>query len=368
MAIEWPQELIDHVIDQLAVDADSLKSCSLVCRAWVPRCRSHLFKSCSLHTKDIDRHGVHNILSFRDLLRSSYCTFVPHVRCLRTTQRAWDIHDSLYQEIAVDLRRLTSVIELVMKISIYHQHADLFFSAGFFMSFPQITQLRLNCRLYQNGHLSVFRAPVPIPIIDLISLFPALQELEVSGSEHSTWADPRAGALPPKGLRVLVLVSRPSCSILAWLYAANSLRNVHSLKLHDGDPPTVRAALQQIGDSLRDLDISLDPLSDRDGMFDFSLHPSLEAVSIRWWTAPTAVMGLIRRLAGLPLRRLLLEVHAKLFQVPDWEELDAFFSPARFPLLRSVTFRFYRGYEQHEIIRSRLPMLEASGRLLVKEF
>lgn len=148
----------------------------------------------------------------------------------------------------------------------------------------------------------------------------------------------------------------------------------------------MRAPLQQIGDALRHLDIALDTLSDRDsmythplffrsssdsfrsGMFNFSLHPSLEAVSIRWWAAPIAVMRLIRRLAGLPLKRLSLEIHVELFQDLDWEELDVFLFPARFPLLRSVTFRCYRG-DEHEIIRSRLPMLEASGRLqLVKEF
>ena len=42
-----PQELIDMIVDQLAVsgDPDSLRRCSLVSKQWRPRCRYHLFKA-----------------------------------------------------------------------------------------------------------------------------------------------------------------------------------------------------------------------------------------------------------------------------------------------------------------------------------
>lgn len=41
---EISQELVDMIVDWLAGDYDSLKSCSLVSRKWRPRCRYQLFK------------------------------------------------------------------------------------------------------------------------------------------------------------------------------------------------------------------------------------------------------------------------------------------------------------------------------------
>jgi hypothetical protein len=38
------QELIDHVLDFLCDDKQGLLSCSLVCKAWLCRARSHIFR------------------------------------------------------------------------------------------------------------------------------------------------------------------------------------------------------------------------------------------------------------------------------------------------------------------------------------
>lgn len=45
MTLVLPQELVDMVIDELRRDQPSLRNCSVVCTAWVPRCRIHLFKN-----------------------------------------------------------------------------------------------------------------------------------------------------------------------------------------------------------------------------------------------------------------------------------------------------------------------------------
>ena len=42
-----PQDVIDYTVDFLFNDRDSLKQCSLVCRAWQPRVNLHLFQSFS---------------------------------------------------------------------------------------------------------------------------------------------------------------------------------------------------------------------------------------------------------------------------------------------------------------------------------
>ncbi|KAF8877370.1 hypothetical protein BD779DRAFT_1804006 [Infundibulicybe gibba] len=71
-----PPEVIDLIIDQLAGEDDrrTLKSCSLVCRSWLPRARHYLFSTISVvRTKSIP--ALH-------LLRSPLCTIHPHVRRL----------------------------------------------------------------------------------------------------------------------------------------------------------------------------------------------------------------------------------------------------------------------------------------------
>lgn len=43
-----PQELVDHIVDHLHDDPITLNSCSLVCHAWLPTSRLHLFAKISL--------------------------------------------------------------------------------------------------------------------------------------------------------------------------------------------------------------------------------------------------------------------------------------------------------------------------------
>lgn len=44
-----PEELLDHVVDLLHDTRDTLKSCSLVSKSWIPRTRKHLFARVGLH-------------------------------------------------------------------------------------------------------------------------------------------------------------------------------------------------------------------------------------------------------------------------------------------------------------------------------
>ncbi|KAK7025447.1 hypothetical protein VNI00_015975 [Paramarasmius palmivorus] len=49
-----PPEIFDQVVDHLEDSPTDLKSCSLVCRDWVPRSRFHLFRSLSLPIEEVD--------------------------------------------------------------------------------------------------------------------------------------------------------------------------------------------------------------------------------------------------------------------------------------------------------------------------
>lgn len=53
----FSQELYDIIIDHLATDNDSLRACSLVCRAFLPRSRSHLFRTLFAFKSDVLKKG-----------------------------------------------------------------------------------------------------------------------------------------------------------------------------------------------------------------------------------------------------------------------------------------------------------------------
>ncbi|KAF9270871.1 hypothetical protein L218DRAFT_993407 [Marasmius fiardii PR-910] len=49
-----PSEIIEHVLDQFGDSVPDLKTCSLVCRDWLPRARHHLFHTLSLPFEEKD--------------------------------------------------------------------------------------------------------------------------------------------------------------------------------------------------------------------------------------------------------------------------------------------------------------------------
>ncbi|KAJ7254636.1 hypothetical protein B0H12DRAFT_1233300 [Mycena haematopus] len=367
MAFPLPQELIDVVIDFVAGDLwaqwYTLRICAQVCRSWVSRSRSHFFeRSLSLESD--------NVAVFRDLLQSPNCTFHSHVRKLRLN--SWEPQDRDFDEIlvAADLRRLENLcaLEIHIYISEDTEYVDSF-RAEFLTAFPTVTSLQLSSYI-RNGQ--------SLPLIDLISSFPALRKLHICDMPGAGPYSP-SRATPPQGLRSLKLVGQSPGPILAWLHAAEHLPTVDSVTLHklrSGHIAIVRAAMQQIGGALRHFDISLE-LVDRQisavdstmGLLDWSLHPDLRTLAIRdssWGSkgdfGPDQVLPLLRTLAAPKLEWLELELNQALYQAPDWAVIDALLGPARFPCLRTVVFA-RNSLREHEFLRGVLPLLADSGLL-----
>ncbi|KAJ6584362.1 hypothetical protein B0H19DRAFT_1104805 [Mycena capillaripes] len=145
--IQFPQELIEEIIDHLA-DGHSrhLRLCSLVCHAWLSRSRSHLFASCSPHTA--------NILGFRSLLQSPCCTFLPHVRRIYTLRYSWDPNDGCFDELMEYLRLLTGVSTLEMEGTnvVSAATVNAFFSYGICYGFPARHTPRPQIQIYGGGN------------------------------------------------------------------------------------------------------------------------------------------------------------------------------------------------------------------------
>ncbi|KAF7367501.1 hypothetical protein MSAN_00813000 [Mycena sanguinolenta] len=267
-----PQELIGEVVDHLGDDSDTLKACSLVSWAWVSRCRAYLFETCALNPD--------NIAPFRDLLLSTECTFSSHIRRIQASRYSGSPDDHIFDEIAATVRGLKDISELYiqMKLSSVHSDAYPYFRTGFITAFPHATRLDLDFAVKDY-----WRPRVTVPLLETISFFPALRELHIFELWQDAW-DSSTTRVPPPNLHCLELHGNSMDPILIWLNTSNHLRNVDSLTLsspHNGNVPIVRAAMQQIGCSLRYLEIDLfNPEVDHASVFDLRLHPNLQTLVI----------------------------------------------------------------------------------------
>ncbi|KAJ6569466.1 hypothetical protein B0H19DRAFT_1066200 [Mycena capillaripes] len=373
MSIELPQELIEQILDHLADDIGTLRACTLMGRAWVYPSRSYLFKTCRLNPD--------NILVFCELLRSPHsCIFLPHIRSITAFRNYWHPNDGWFDEIAAHLyNNLTCVRTLEMKLNFIK--AGPFFQTGFVAAFPKVTRLVLTCD---------FGSLQPAPLIDMICLFHALQELDIRELTHYSVqriSDPSASAVPPRGLHTLKLSLHSTRPILAWLHASSHLPSVNSVTLppmllrgHD-QVNAMRAALQQLGDALHDFDIT--PCANQAGtVFDLSLHPNLRTLAVRDFELtdsftnpflstnealaldPKTILLLIKG-ASPTLEHFCLSPAKSMYQNFEWATLDAvLYSATRFPLLRSVVLTCTD--TDCDFLREELPLLGAAKVLKFK--
>ncbi|KAJ6469438.1 hypothetical protein C8R45DRAFT_431206 [Mycena sanguinolenta] len=362
-----PLELVENILDHSAGDTRCLKNCSLVSRAWVSRCRIHLFGECALWPS--------RIAAFCDLLRSPECTFLPHVGNIHSLVHYGPGDYAIYDKIAEDLGRLINVRELEMTVMAPYSLEK--FHTFLRTSFPTITRFILDLRNSEN--------PGSTLLANIICLFPALQEVNIATT--AVLEGIPCGVVPPRGLCSLAFCRNSAGQMLSWMDAADQLSNVDSLtlpSLRGPDIPTVYKVLQQSGNKLYHLYLTLP--GGLEGvetlqMIDLSLHQSLQTLCIRDLSAHSDtqetilwIPGLIMQLRTPALERLTLVLSLcwPPYEMVDWTAIDGFLSPVRFPCLRSVVLKceyhgdkfFYthgRKLDTHEFVRKALPMLADSG-------
>ncbi|KAF7377783.1 hypothetical protein MSAN_00201600 [Mycena sanguinolenta] len=356
-----PQELIDEIIDHLANCSDHLRTCSLVSRAWVPRCRSHLFKTCRLYS--------HSVVGFRDILSVPGCTFLRDICEIDVCKSSCDEVTSGYlDEIAPVLASLTSIRALRMTFG--HSLRRAFFCNGFSTGFPNVTRLTLSFQGHYDGEPGA-------PLIDLIRLFPVLQELYISRFDGIV-SDPSPQAVPPPGLRRLELQDDALRPILMWVSVSKHPK-VDSLTLSNlcGNAAVVRAATAQMRD-LRHLDIDLTWSMESGGnhtpILDFLPHSSVRTLIVRDTSHDLEhanvheMMLLITKLSSPTLESLTMDLNLLLYMNMDWGALDTAW-PKRFPRLQNVLVECGRhdGHSDHgQFLYEALPLLAASRMLSIK--
>ncbi|KAJ6486728.1 hypothetical protein C8R45DRAFT_995654 [Mycena sanguinolenta] len=358
MPSQLPQELIEEILHYFDVgDSETLKACSLVCRAWVFRARSTLFRKCFLRPN--------TIRTFRDLSRSSNCTFKRHVRSVDVTRHCGHSNDHVFTEIAPDVVELVRVRELQMNFTCTASHA--FYCTVFIAAFPHVTRLTIS---FEN-HLEK-----PMPIIEMICLLPALRELYIQWMKNDIIANAPPSAIPPHGLHAVHFDGGPSVvPIVRWLTVTNHLCNLDSItfsQVYGSVLPIVRESLKQLGSHLYHLEIDLYGMIledvDPSSVFDLTLHPNLQTLTVRDdMPDQDTLFRVVTRLVAPNLERMSVHLDPLYQNWDHWVTLDGFFNGARFSSLQTVKFMCYRPDHEDEShddtrLRESLPLLVASGR------
>ncbi|KAJ6598456.1 hypothetical protein DFH09DRAFT_1304240 [Mycena vulgaris] len=352
-----PGDILDAIIDAATPrtivhpeDNLSLHTCSLVCRAWLPRTRHHLFK----------RRQVTS--TFMKLLAADRCTFAPHVRELRLQWRSGHPDDKLHEHDAALLRRLTGVHTLELYLFSMPNIADARFHSAFLAHFVHVTRLEI---------CYAFSGPDDF-IADTICMFPLLTQLAVTASAPG--ASPGLPFVAPENLRELRL-SNYGMSVLSGFCDSGSLRNLHSLDLPHISPetePVVAAAFRALAGSLSHL--HLHGPGDTPDAIDISPLVNLESFRIDlppWATvAPYERFFLcISQLSSTFLETFSLRVSARGQRLMNWQAVDAFLLSGRFPRLKRFNWDLYGGYEHDsKYVLDNLPRLSKSSVTVIRSY
>ncbi|KAJ7739321.1 hypothetical protein B0H14DRAFT_2990951, partial [Mycena olivaceomarginata] len=239
MECPLPLEVVETILAQLQHDFAALKSCSFVCRSWLPSCRAHLFRHLQLrHAGRASPENWHHFLSNSPHMLSYIKELA--VLCERSSWVSWDpILPALMEKLA-NLQQ----IEL--------HGCDL----------PWLPA-RLSSAIY-----TLFRSPLmrrvslrlcvlPSSCFDLFG--PALQNIalsDVASEEDSGPARPRR----------LTIEGKTVGSVIDWLIPSLERHELEDLehlclKYHGDDADALQAVerLLQCAGSLKTLDISLYP-------------------------------------------------------------------------------------------------------------
>ena len=216
-------EIVDLVIDFLRGDIQSLKSCSLVCKSWYPRCRYHLFRSIRIPGKWVS--------VFLQSLRSTPSEIITTLEIggsyWRPTKKIWAgiaLNVPAIQSLTltrVDLRRVSAASLVGLKL----KHLAFEYSRGYTLrDFAQIA-----CS------------------------FPHLEILKFNECYFSSIPGQTIERLPQTLHKLIVLLERPrSTQILEWVAIHDPLPLIKTLSMKT-DASLWRDFATMFGDTLERL-------------------------------------------------------------------------------------------------------------------
>ena len=218
-------EIFDIIVDHLHDNHKALAACSLVCRAWLPSSRYHLF-----FTVQVSDTG--NLTRFLDELDSPLSTIAPFVRTLTLHECDYISPPKSTRDMETTSRTATSEIDART------------------VSLSRLVALKkLELHRFHFNHFNEF--------IDIVSVFPLLKEISldvVQWEDDQALEEPNRG--PPPALQVICLGQCDKGRILNWVTSEEVVPMVKIVNLRQIVPSqmsSIRRFLRIVGPSLEQL-------------------------------------------------------------------------------------------------------------------
>lgn len=361
-----PIELISEIIRHLKHHDMTLRSCSLVCRTWLPLSRYHLFYRIHLH------HS--NVSSFVALLKSKsgslIGSYVQQVTIFRELS-----HPTWMKEILPVLSLYLHPTSLYLNIqNAIHRDYLFFESEGYPLykedlsvfrdAFQEVTRLSLclECDTFSEG-------------VQVVCAFPLLENLEM----HGDWFLGRKSYVPIDTPSLPSRVRNISCfqggsTFFLWLLRQPQPTSVTSLSLRDTSvTEAVKLYVQTLGKTLRHLSFesnfqqSTGPpdhidISQNVGLHSIALYSQIDVIS--------SAFHLLSQVRSPDIEKI--EIGLSDYEFPSslmdlgqpelWSSLDTVLSTPQFSKLRELTVTMPCSFHK---IESLLPMSKSRGILCV---
>jgi hypothetical protein len=250
MLATFPAELIDAITEYLRHDVHALANCSLVCRAWLPWGRAHLFNLVDLSVK------LRRVDAFLSLLRSPNPTFLHCVRWLKVRDGLLSYEVAWVEQALPLLQKLENVETLgVWQLSWDSLGGEA--RNALLHGFMRVSTLEI-----RNSHFATDEQ-----IINFITAFPLLRNLSINVVRWSAtvpWSDAAFAKFPPPHLETLSLGSCPKQHILEWLMSGNNSPKSNTIYFHSilsGEGYFIGRYLVSLGPSLQHLRLEFGGLS-----------------------------------------------------------------------------------------------------------
>ncbi|KAJ7025758.1 hypothetical protein C8F04DRAFT_1127484 [Mycena alexandri] len=352
-----PLEITDHILDCVASQRvkkvrATLASCSLVCRGWVYQSRFNFFRDCRLLVH------LNNALAFAALLRSPYCTILPHVRRLTMVMNSLRVFaqgDTFrgFDDINDDLRLLAAVESLKLSGSCWAAHGAPP-RRGFMSSLAGVVDLEIDCPdMGDLDHASLIICAFPALRRLTVHQFSIPENLQLPTYTPPTWIRPNEDHLRPPPLSSLCITCPALMPVLAWLNWAGSScvtrleLSFSSLSL--GKTLPLRNYLRGLSHSLEYLTIRSPSLVESRYIHqNFDLRDFTHLRAVHFEQLHQRELGCLK-FSLLPILQSLtspeLETLAFVFEEPklhndpqSWRLLDQFFCQSQLPGLKTVQF------------------------------
>jgi hypothetical protein len=228
-----PLDVVHEIIDQLHDDISALKSCSLVCRPWLPPCRRYLLA-------DIPCSG-HRLPEFFDLLKKPSSSFS------RYTRRLF-IHGNyiLAPTVPSECPQLQITSLFLYNIEAKHIPANLP------LIFSAVTILELD-RVFGLTLADLARIFCSFPCLQTFSFNDGLRR----GEKYEI---PESNLDLPTNLQSMSVCCKELKTFLGWFLSRKNIPRLTTLRLHFVERSDIGAfprLLQALGDSLEHLDLGL---------------------------------------------------------------------------------------------------------------